>query len=268
MPTIVNHYLSFENSLHLPAAAHSTTAELIMRRVDRLFLILGIGSTQAFSPALRPGQALLSTLSSTNSGEAWDGQVVSNASNGQIRGCKIQPAKEDSVVDWELTIDGEEADLGRFSDAIYRKITQEAKQQRFQGFRPGTIPPHLEPTYRAFAMDECARETVLEALQQNNIRPFEGTRTDMFLKDFQIPPTKQKITKKKKKKTKFAAENSVEEEKPDDPVWRTFATMKEAVDAGWKPGQSFSFVAVDIKGQKVNSESDIEGSQPIGRIEK
>jgi hypothetical protein len=51
-----------------------------------------------------------------------------------------------------------QADLGKFSEAIYKKITSDAKQQQFQGFRPGTIPPHLQPTYRTFAMDECARE--------------------------------------------------------------------------------------------------------------
>ena len=44
-----------------------------------------------------------------------------------------------------------------------------AKSQRFQGFRPGTIPPHLLPTYYMFSMDECARETTLEAMEQNNM---------------------------------------------------------------------------------------------------
>lgn len=225
-----------------------------------LFLGLGCGSIQAFSPALCPRQ-MARCLSSSTSDSAWGGQVVSNTSDGRIRGCKIQPAKEDSLTEWEITIDGVEADLGRFSEAIYRKVMQDAKQQRFQGFRPGTIPPHLEPTYRAFAMDECARETVLEAMQQNHIRPFEVTRTDMLLKDFQLPPVKQKKSKKKKKKG--AVDSEAVEEEPDEPAWRNYESMKEAVKY-WKPGQSFSFVAVKVKGQKVKSDKDVEGSRPLG----
>ena len=34
--------------------------------------------------------------------------------------------------------------------------------------------------------------------------------------------------------------------------WKTYPTMKEAIDAGWKPGQSFSFIAKNVRGQKVN----------------
>ena len=201
-------------------------------------------------------------LQALNDDGTWNGEVVSSTAGGTILGCSIRPAKPGSITDWELTIDGVQADLGRFSEAIYKKVTQDAKQQRFQGFRPGTIPPHLEPTYRAFAMDECARETVLEALQQNNIRPFENTRSEMFLKDFQIPPPKQKKSKKKKKKKGDVedAESVPEEES----AWRSFETMKEAVDAGWRPGQSFSFVAVDVKGQKVKDASDTDGSRPLG----
>ena len=107
-------------------------------------------------------------------GASADGS--SSPPTGSIRGCQITQVS-DTV--WEMSIDGDEADLGRFSQALYQKITRDAKQQRFQGFRPGTIPPHLEPTYKAFCMDECARETVLEAMQQNSIRPFTNCREDM-----------------------------------------------------------------------------------------
>lgn len=97
---------------------------------------------------------------------------------------------------------------------------QDAQQQRFQGFRPGTVPPHIEPTYRAAAMDECARETALEAMQQNNFRIFADARSNFEICNVSIPPPKKK---KKKKK------NVEEPEK-----WLQFETMKEAIDAGWK----------------------------------
>ena len=126
-----------------------------------------------------------------------------------------------------------EADLGKFSEAIYRKIIADAKKQRFQGFRPGTIPPHLEPTYRAFAMDECAREATLEAMQQNNIRPFDDARSMLEIADVSIPPSIKKSKNKNKRKTAAASE----EEAPvvEEPsAWLTFDNMKGAIDAGWK----------------------------------
>ena len=130
--------------------------------------------------------------------------------------------------------------MGRFSEAIYKKITADAKKERFQGFRPGTIPPHLQPTYKAFAMDECARETVLEAMQQNNIRPFDSTRSEFVLENFEIPPLPAKKNKKSKKRIKKKGaeaepEEPVAEEAPvEEPKWRSFDSMKEAIDAGWK----------------------------------
>lgn len=139
-----------------------------------------------------------------------------------------------------------EADLGKFSEAIYKKITADAKRERFQGFRPGTIPPHLLGTYKAFAMDECARETVLEAMQQNNIRPFDTTRSEFELGNIMIPPpksnrnkksqkSKQKRGKKNRKgepvveKEEFPAVEEIEKE----PEWRVFDDMKDALNAGW-----------------------------------
>jgi hypothetical protein len=196
--------------------------------------------------------------------DGWKGEVVPDA-DGRIRGCTITPMA-DSQTEWTIAIDGVEADLGRFSDAIYKKFIRDAKQQRFQGFRPGTIPPHLEPTYRAFAMDECARETVLEALTQNSIRPFESCRSDMYLYSFRIPPVPAgKGKSSKKRKTSVGVETMVasETEAVAD-VWRTYETMKDAVDAGWKPGQSFSFLAKNVKGQKVKEESETVGAKPLG----
>lgn len=110
---------------------------------------------------------------------------------------------------------------------------------RFQGFRPGTIPPHLTPTYIAFAMDECAREATLEAMAQNNIRPFEDSRVDFAFESISIPPPKRKGKKKKKKSKKKqgkgaedAAPAAASETPPQPPVedvpaWLTFETMKE-----------------------------------------
>ncbi|GAX10723.1 hypothetical protein FisN_14Lh239 [Fistulifera solaris] len=189
--------------------------------------------------------------------EEWTGDVVAG---GAIQGCSIQLV-DGSMTEWIVTIDGVEADLGRFSQAIYKKITTDAKQQRFQGFRPGTIPPHLEPTYRAFTMDECARETVLEALQQNNIRPFESSRGEMNIECISFPPPAPKRSKKSKKKASTDAQADEEEEVAAE--WLTKKSMKEAVDAGWQPGQSFSFVATGVKGQKLKDQ-DAATAMPLG----
>jgi hypothetical protein len=196
----------------------------------------------------------------------WKGDVVPG---GTIRGCKIQQV-DGILTEWIITIDGVEADLGRFSEAIYKKVTADAKRQTFQGFRPGTIPPHLEPTYRAFTMDECARETVLEAMTQNNIRPFESTRSEFLFLKFSIPPPKSNKKKKNSssnKKHAKQAKNSVDDNDmttTSTSGWLEFDTMKEAIDAGWRPGQSFSFFAEKCKGQKVRDQSEITGSTPLG----
>ena len=149
--------------------------------------------------------------------------------------------QQQKYTEWMRKTDSNEADLGRFSQAIYRKVTSDAKMQQFQGFRPGTIPPHIEPTYRAFAMDECARETVLEAMEQNDIRPFADARNELFISNLSIPPPAAKKGKKKKggrkKKKKDGDETAIVAEVPqveEEPAWLTFETMKEAIDAGWK----------------------------------
>ena len=78
--------------------------------------------------------------------EGWTGEVVSNSNeDGSMRGCTIMSAEETTHT---VQIDGVEADLGAFSAAIYKKVTSDAKRQNYVGFRPGTLPPHLLPTYR------------------------------------------------------------------------------------------------------------------------
>ena len=166
--------------------------------------------------------------SALREGDQWTGEVV-NDEDGRIRGCIVTPGV--SETDFTIQIDGNEADLGNFGSVVYRKITSDAKRQQYQGFRPGTLPPHLLPTYKSFAMDEVAREAILEAMQQNNIRPFESARVDMLIEQVSIPP-KPKKKKKGKKKKKANAEPQAE---PDAPiVWETFDTMDEALKAGWE----------------------------------
>merc|ERR1711862_1036972 len=164
-------------------------------------------------------------------------------------GCVVT---SESETKFTISIDGAEADLAAFGNAIYRKIIQDAERGgNFRGYRPGTIPPHLLPSYRAFAMDECARETILEAMQQNEIRPFESAREEMLIERVSIPPPKPQKKSKKKKRRKnqtIPIQETVEE-----PLeWKTYDTMKEALKGGWEPGQSFSFVATNCRGQRVD----------------
>ena len=158
----------------------------------------------------------------------WNGEVVAEAEDGRIKGCEITPISE---TEFTIKIDGNEADLGKFGAAVYKKITADAKKQRFQGFRPGTIPPHLLPAYKSFAMDEVAREATLEAMQQNNIRPFDSARQEMMIEQISIPskPTKGK----KKKDTKKTDSQEVDELII---AWETYSTMKDALTAGWEVG--------------------------------
>jgi hypothetical protein len=173
----------------------------------------------------------------------WNGEVVPE--DGRIKGCEILPISE---TEFTIKIDGNEADLGKFGAAVYKKITTDAKKQRFQGFRPGTIPPHLLPAYKAFAMDEVAREATLEAMQQNNIRPFDSARQEMMIEQVSIPS--KSTTKGKKKKDTKKIDSQDMDETTTIP-WETYSTMKDALTAGWEPGQSFSFQATNCKGQKV-----------------
>jgi hypothetical protein len=91
-------------------------------------------------------------------------------------------------------------------------------------------------------MDECARETVMEAMQQNSIRPFSDARMDLTIHEVCIPPPVKKKTKKKSKtrKSKQAAAAEPEEEpavvvdEEKEPEWLTCENMKEAIDAGWR----------------------------------
>jgi len=191
-----------------------------------------------------------------------DGAVTTSTT--PFKGCSIEPVPG-SLTTFTIRVDGQEADLGAFSAAIYKKIIQDAKQERFQGFRPGTIPPHLEPTYRAFSMDECAREATLEAMEQNNIRPFENARSDFEIEQISITPPP--VKKAKKKSGRKALSKAVVDEADNTvaqvPAWLTFENMKGAIDAGWKPGQNFSFVVKNVRGQQLK---DGRGATSIGNV--
>jgi hypothetical protein len=243
--------------------------------------------TSRMKSRVQHNQRVLLHQSSLLDGNEWKGEVVPE---GTIRGCSVTPVGSGATTnatttltntEWMITIDGIEADLGRFSDAIYKQILQQAKRERFQGFRPGTIPPHLMTTYRVFCMDECARETVLEAMQQNNIRPFTDARSQFVIEQVSIPPPPEAKKDKKakmsnKKKYPKGDQNVKLESAIDEPEqkeneessrkWKYFDTMDGAIQAGWKPGQSFSFVAKNVKGQKVQPEKDVEGAKAIGRV--
>ena len=212
-----------------------------------LLVLLALLPGEAFRPAVfAPGR---NTATSRRAEEGWTGEVVAN-DDGRIRGCTVTPVDDTTFT---IRVDGNEADLGNFGAVVYRKITSDAKRQQYQGFRPGTLPPHLLPTYRGFAMDEVAREATLEAMQQNDIRPFEGAREGISIGKVAIPPPSKKKKKKKGKKKKKAQAALGEEEDEVPAAWETFDTMDEALGAGWEPGQSFSFVATNCKGQKVVS---------------
>merc|ERR1740124_1724653 len=49
----------------------------------------------------------------------------------------------------------------------------------------------------------------------------------------------------------------------EESKWVTVDTLKEAINAGWKPGQIFSFIATNVKGQKLLDQS-VVGAKAIG----
>lgn len=243
-------------------------SEMSFRKNIVALLAISIQLCVAFTPhsiQRFPRQLTIITTHHMSDNEEWSGEVVTNQ-GGRIKGCTLTKI-EGKISEYQIQIDGVEADLGKFSDAIYKKISADAKQQRFQGFRPGTIPPHIVPTYIAFAMDECAREATLEAMQQNNVRPFEDARTELEFTNISIPPQKKRKKKKKggrKKKSQDAtASSTAEGEEEEEETWLTFDNMKDAISAGWKPGQSFSFIANNAKGQQLKDQN-LAGAKAIG----
>jgi hypothetical protein len=83
-------------------------------------------------------------------------------------------------------------------------------------------------------MDECARETVMEAMEQNDIRPFTDARNELLIEKVSIPPIIRKGKKKKSKRRKDAGVQEEEAPVTEEPKWTTYDTMKEAINAGWK----------------------------------
>mmetsp|Transcript_18000 Transcript_18000/g.41633 ORF Transcript_18000/g.41633 Transcript_18000/m.41633 type:complete len:101 (-) Transcript_18000:19-321(-) len=95
------------------------------------------------------------------------------------------------------------------------------------------------PKYRELALDETAREAVLEAMEQHNIKPSEGARAEFRISEISIPPKNKK-----------------------EQDWRVFSSPQEAVVAGWKPGQTFGFVATNVAGFKQGEQQDLFGHRP------
>ena len=182
-------------------------------------------------------------------------ETATPVSKAPFKGSQIE-AVQGSDNTFVIRIDGEEAELGGVSADIYKKITESAKKEQFQGFRPGTIPPHLEPTYRAFSMDACAREATLVAMEQANISPLENARDDFRFDQISIKAPEKKPKKKKGgKKSRKDEPTPSEDLSAQAPTWLTFESMESAIKAGWKPGQDFSFVAKNARGQPSKSDS-------------
>ena len=55
--------------------------------------------------------------------EAWTGTVVPG--DGRMHGCTLQNVAG-SLTEWIVTIDGVDADLGKFSDVVYKKLIRVA----------------------------------------------------------------------------------------------------------------------------------------------
>lgn len=114
-------------------SSHSRIPSATMLVVNSRRLHLVLAATTAWNSAAFAPVAPTSwsrDCSLALSDDAWAGEVVSNDPTGRIRGCQLQNVG-DSPSDWEISIDGDQADLGKFSEAIYKKITQDAKQQRY-----------------------------------------------------------------------------------------------------------------------------------------
>jgi hypothetical protein len=43
-------------------------------------------------------------------------------------------------------------------------------------------------------------------------------------------------------------------------------TLDDAITAGWKPGEPFSFIATNVRGQRLVKPDDMKGARPIGRM--
>mmetsp|Transcript_57470 Transcript_57470/g.140261 ORF Transcript_57470/g.140261 Transcript_57470/m.140261 type:complete len:282 (-) Transcript_57470:945-1790(-) len=269
-------------------------------------LLASLDVVISFSPFIA---ALLPCTSRTSSplSTLWVGQgdvLDDELQPGALQGFTIRPVggegDGDISTEWVVQVDGHRADLGAFSKTIFGQIIADAKKQRFQGYRPGTIPPHLQRTYTAFAMNEVAREVVMEAMDQSKIRPFTDARESIKIEDVSfIKPLPSKKSSKKKKggrkgksskkirnkqdasgevneQTSSTSEESSDADKmenaedskttTDEPEWIRCDNLDEAITAGWKPGQPFNFVAKNVRGQKVLSSSDTAGARPLGGL--
>ena len=93
-------------------------------------------------------------------------------------------------------------------------------------------------------MDEVAREAILEAMQQNDIRPFESCRSDIVIGEVSIPP--RKVNKKKKKRKKGADVAGMEPGEEKEPEWLVFDEMKDALKAGWEVSYLYCLVLLRL----------------------
>jgi hypothetical protein len=57
---------------------------------------------------------------------------------------------------------------------------------------------------------------------------------------------------------------SIESEAETQQQWIKCETLDDAITAGWKPGQTFSFVATNVRGQRMLNSGDTAGARPLG----
>merc|ERR1719437_366460 len=105
-----------------------------MNATSLLLLLCTIHISHSFSPPLNSQK--LTNLKSTE--ESWTGEIT-NTPNGAIRGCSLERAPN-SLTTWTITIDGVEADTGKFSEAIYKKNNNGCKTTTIPRISTGDHP--------------------------------------------------------------------------------------------------------------------------------
>ena len=149
------------------------------------------------------------------------------------------------TADYTLGIDGNSYSTGSLSLQIYDALISVASKR----FPSQTIPDELENVYKLYAMDLTAKEATQLALNQN------GLQFDIINQDLKDDTEEELWGELENIKI-----NGVSYDTPD-----------EAVELGlWNPGQSFSFVARNVRAKEKELEiKDLLASiDPDGSLRK
>lgn len=184
------------------------------------------------------------------------------AGSSSIEGCFIKPSSDPSRYD--INIDGKQADIGKFSRAIYKNIAKQAREsnQQIKGFRPGTIPPHLISRYRSYCMEQTARETIREGFDQRGYEVVDLAEGEEDFRwagvSFVLAEKKKKSKKRKKNNAADGSDTSSDESNapPPPPPPIECADFDDAVSRGWEPGLDYSFSAEFVKVQRKEGQPD------------